>query len=107
MKKSIDFNISINSKKSFDKRTYSPELSSLNIRRRHSIKNSLKYIMAKKDFEKLKKLKKKNYYSNAKLNVINILNNCINEDFYDEFSIIEKNCSKNDDKKIKKEKKKE
>ena len=61
--------------------------------------------MAKKDFEKLKKLKKKNYYSNAKLNVINILNNCINEDFYDEFSIIEKNCSKNDDKKIKKEKK--
>jgi hypothetical protein len=89
--------------------------SSLNKKSTKSMNYFIEYTKAKKDFEKLKKIIKREYYSNAKLNIINILNNCINEDFYSDFSFDKRQNSNLNDvnenfhklkvKKIKKQKK--
>ena len=99
MKKSIESYNNINSNQKKRLKKCAKSLSSN--KGRYNMINSLKYIKEKKDFGKPKqKLKRKNNYSNAKLNVINILNDCLNEDYYDDLSYntFENNYSKNDDK---------
>ena len=85
------FEINNNNNKAYRKQNsgkniYSHMKSSLNKKSTKSMNYFIEYTKAKKDFEKLKKIIKREYYSNAKLNIINILNNCINEDFYSDFS---------------------
>ena len=83
MRKSSEFTHNfIPNRKSMDKFSCGPKLSVLNNKGRNSFMNSLKHLKAKKDLER----KKTNYYSNAKLNIITILSNCINENFYNELS---------------------
>ena len=67
--------------KSLDKKYHSRIRISLNKIRRKSMMDPLKYINAKNESEEEAK---NNYISSAKLNILNILNNCINEDLYDD-----------------------
>ena len=91
MRKSTEFTHNIRSnRKSLDKISCAHKLSILNNKGRNSLMNSLKHLKAKKDLER----KKTNYYSNAKLNIITILSNCINENFCNELSFHEMKSEK-------------
>ena len=83
MRKSSEFTHNFNrpNRRSLDKIPIAHKLSITNNKGRNSFMNSIKN-KAKKELER----KKTNYYSNAKLNIITILSNCINENFYNELS---------------------
>ena len=104
MRTSFEFNNNNKKRKqSWDKYAYSRVRNSLHKKRRKSMMNFESTILkkAKKDFENQKKNKIISYYSNAKLNILNILNTYINDDIYNNISynIKQNNKLNNNDKK--------
>ena len=93
MNDSFELNKNSNKKRkqSWDIFRYSQGKNLLNKNRRKSMMNFelKKYMKAKNDTENQKR-KKFLFHSNAKLNIINILNTCMHKDIYNEISFINK-----------------